>query len=135
EPRTLSGLGDAGGPLREGLGDTSDFGLGNARTLIMDAEAQIARRINAPDHGDGGAVGRELDRVGEQIDPDLAHGARIAVEHGKVRLKISDDLHVLRLGADVEKMAALICDLHDVDIFLDNLEPARLDAGEIENVV
>ena len=115
--------------------------LENAGELLWrDSDARVAYRhedlsgVVAPAlDSDAAALRRVLDRVGEQVVEDLPEAPRI--RHGAVRADAGDDLKTLpvRERADSGKhLTQRRAELQGLGVQLD---PPRLDLGEVEYVV
>ena len=84
---------------------------------------------------DGAAGGGELDRVRQEVEADLAHGALVGPRAAAGRLELLDDPQALVLGAEPHQPLAVLGDVGERDRRLVQLVAAGLDAGDIENLV
>src|SRR5262245_23140907 len=109
--------------------------LGNAWPGILDAQVLAAKGRAAHRHGDGTALGRELDRVGQEIEADLADGALIGPELRQREIEVLDDLEALVLGAKAHQATAISRDIGEGDRRLMQFVAPGLDATDVEDLV
>ena len=82
------------------------------------------------------ALRRELDRVADQVRQDLAESQRIADQPiRQVLRQIADQLQALLAGPDSQRLERLVQGRAEAERDGFQLEPAGLDAGEIEDFV
>src|SRR5262249_19177081 len=107
----------------------------NAGAIVLDHDLERAAARAARKHADTSTFRRELDRVGNQIDQDLLERALVREKTRRRRIDLDNELlpAFARLGADdLERRieAAL-----DIELARLDLHPARLNLGDIEEIV
>ena len=80
--------------------------------------------------------GRELDAVGEEVEEDLAEPVRVAYD-ARLRcgVEVAADLQPLGHGAPGDRVDGVLQRRAQVELDADELQLARLDLGEVEDVV
>ena len=135
EPCALFGRLDRIGALAERSQHDRDFILGDAGAGVLDAEILPARGGPADLEPDLAALRGELDRVGQQVEHDLARGALVAPDprHALFEHLVDGDAAAGR--AQFQQMMAVGHDMHQRDRFLVEFVAAGLDPRQIENLV
>jgi hypothetical protein len=80
-------------------------------------------------------LGGEFHRVGEEVEEDLLDLARVGVDPGQVGLEVGGEAEAGGLGPGLDQTLAGIVHGTDIDHFLTDLQLARLDLAEVEEVV
>src|ERR1700730_3521103 len=115
EAGALLGSFDRVASLAERRQHYGDFFLRNAGAGIAHADVLPARGGPADLDPDLAALRRELDRVGKKIEAYLADRALVGPDFRQIRFVVIVDRDATAGGADLEKMMALLGDMHDVD--------------------
>src|SRR5262249_37635083 len=106
----------------------------NADAAIGDGDGDSLCRLCGR-HTDFAAARRELDRVGEQVEQDLAQPSSIGAEQGNVGAGGLGDAYARGVRLSARHLQRAAYDLVDIERLLIELEPAGVDLREIENVV
>ena len=107
----------------------------DARPLVAHLEAQAARRESARGQPHLAALA-ELHRVAGQVEEDLDQAPLVAAHaNGRLRRQIHDQHDPLRTRLDREQVAHRRDERGHVHLVVAQVEAARLDLGQIEQVV
>src|SRR5262249_12273589 len=129
-----------GGPvcqraLSERLHDARYLLLGNAGPGVLDAQHLPAVGRRCEDDVDAPAARGEFERVGEQVEANLAQGALVAPDQLQSLGELQDDVETLALRTQLEQAQAVLDEVAEAHRLLVKLVASRLDAGEIEDLV
>ena len=108
----------------------------DARVLHRDVQQDVVLRLRreTDPHGDLAVVG-ELEGIAGEIGEHLAEPTRVADEEGRhVGRRGADELQPLRMGAQGERSREVVQQSEQVEVERFELQPARLDLGEVEDV-
>ena len=125
--------------LREGLEDVLDLLLGDAETGVLHGDAQTEPALFLA--GDDG-VNRDvallgvLDGVAEQVGQDLPEAKRVAVAPGRhLPIHVAHQLEATLLRPRRQQVADLLDEIDDGEVLAGDLQTARLDLREVQDVV
>ncbi len=137
QPRALDGVLKRGRAARKGFEDALAVGFRHARAGVLDAEAQ-------PDAGLGAhAVRGQQDsaRLGEfhgiagEVEQNLTQPALVGQHNGKARIGRPGDFQTLGVGAGAEQLGDALQQGLDVGGGRVQVEPARIQLGQVEHIV
>ena len=109
--------------------------------LLGDADARVPHADLRPVAGPPGldrhrpSVGRELHRIGEQVQDHLLELAFIGLRHAEARLDVARERDRVAGGALANHRDAVLDQVRQEDRFEVDLHLARLDLRQIENLV
>ena len=99
--------------LTEGLQDARDLVFRNTGASVGDRHELSAVVRMSDDERDAAALRRELQRVGQEVEADLAHRARIGPDVRQIRREVFDDLQRLGVGFDFDQTLAILGDVRE----------------------
>ena len=131
--------GGRGVGLREGLEEPVLRGRVEADPGVADLHPHQRPRRRAAGEVDGDddlSLGGELDRVGDQVEQDLADPARVAAEQGRdVGGDVGQQVEPVRAGVEGGRLRHVVDHLGQRERHGLQLDPAGLDLGEVQDVV
>src|SRR6185312_16274449 len=126
---------DRVGALAERGQHDRDLVLGDAGAGVFHAQILAARGGPADLEPDLAALGGELDRIGQQVEHDLAYRALVAPDSRHALLEHLVDGDAAARGAQLQEMVAIGDDIDQRDRFFVQFVAAGLDAVQIEYLV
>ena len=78
----------------------------------------------------------KLDRVGQQVDQDLTQPLLVGIDHRRQCCRTpEDEVDALGAGLEAEHADELIQELAEPHLVAGEIEPSRLDLGDVQNAV
>ena len=81
---------------------------------------------------DAAALRRELQRIRQEVETNLTHGARVGPHVRQIRREVLDDLQRLGVGLDFYETLAFFRDVREADRLFMQIVASGLDARQIE---
>ncbi len=133
EARTGLGGVEGGVELTEGLKEGVEVGGGDADAGVAHGEAEV-RGADGDAEGDG-ALGGELDRVGEEVHEDLLEAAGVGDVGGKMGVEVEVQIEVGDPGEFLDDRDRALAEISNPHGFKIQFFAVGLNFGQIEEVI